>query len=406
MSDPEAVATTVLLVGLLVIGNGLVKVALEKAGLPPMAGYLALGGALGAADRAATMLTGFARDALEFLAAVGVVVLLFRVGLESNPRKLVRQLPVAGPALVVDVVANAVLGFLAARYVLGVDVVAALFAGVALTATSVGVSLSPWRDAGALDSDVGALLLDVAELDDVSGVVLMALLLAFVHTLGGSDLVGPALGAAGGIALRLVALGGLCLLFARYLEGPLTGWFSAVAGKADLVVLVAGVSFVIAATAGGLGFSLAIGAALAGLTFSRDVHRRTIDRSLGSLFQLFAPFFFIGIGLAVETQGLAAAIGIAVILLVTGTLGKVVGVGLAVAPRVGWTAGLLVGASMVPRAEIALIIVQQGRRLGEAVVPDTLYSGMVLMSLGSSVLATLAVPALLRRYPHAWRLPR
>jgi Kef-type K+ transport system membrane component KefB len=58
--------------------------------------------------------------ALELLAAIGVVVLLFRVGLESNPRKLLRRLPVAGPSLVADVVANAILGFLAARHVVGV----------------------------------------------------------------------------------------------------------------------------------------------------------------------------------------------------------------------------------------------------------------------------------------------
>jgi Kef-type K+ transport system membrane component KefB len=395
MSDGTPVPATVLLVGLLVIGNALIKFVLDKVGLPPMAGYLVLGGALGVVDRRLGILTTFARDALAFLAAVGVVILLFRVGLESNPRKLLRLLPVAGPVLVADVVPNAILGFVAARYLLGTDVVPALFAAVALTATSVGVSLAPWRDADAVSSDAGALLLDVAELDDIAGVLLMALLLAFVHGLAGTDLAGTAIA----LAARLVILAALCLLFARYVEASLTRWFSGPEDRPDLVVLVAGIGLAIAAAAGLLGFSLAIGAALAGLSFSRDTHHRTIDRSLSSLFQLLTPFFFIGIGLGVELEGLTAAAWVALVLLLAGVLGKLAGVGAAVARRAGWTVGLLVGVSMVPRAEIALIIVQQGHRLGEAVVSPVLYSGMVLMSLGSSILATLAVPTLLHRYP-------
>jgi Kef-type K+ transport system membrane component KefB len=388
-------------IGVLAIASVLVKVGLERARVPPMAGYLVLGAVLGAVAERTQLVSEFGRHAIELLAAIGIIVLLFRVGLESDPSKLVRQLPNAGFALLGSIVPSAVLGMLAVRYLLGADLVPSLFAGVALTATSVGISLAPWREAGAIDSDSGALLLDLAELDDLAGVILMVLLLAAVPAVQRGDglVVGPLVGSAAWLLVLLAVFTSLCLLFARYAEPPLTRRFGA--RSSDLTVLVAGVSFVIAAVAGWLGLSLAIGAVFAGLAFSRDPRRRAIGAAFGSLFQLFTPFFFIGIGFSLRMHAPTAAAVAAAVLLVVGIIGKLGGTGLAVATTSGSTAGLLVGASMVPRAEIAMIIMEHGRRMGETVVPDTLYAGMVLMCLASSVLASLVVPLLLRRYPQA-----
>lgn len=395
---PGAVVGAVLVIGLLAVASALVKVGLERVRVPPMAGYLVLGAVLGAAADRTQLFSEFGRHAIELLAAVGIVVLLFRVGLESDPSKLVRQLPNAGFALLGSIVPSAVLGMLAVRYLLGADLVPSLFAGVALTATSVGISLAPWREAGAIDSDSGALLLDLAELDDLAGVILMVLLLAAVPAVQRGDglVIGPLAGSAAWLLLLLAVFAALCLLFARYAEAPLTRRFEA--GSGDLSVLVTGVSLIIAAVAGWLGLSLAIGAVFAGLAFSRDPRRRAIGGAFGSLFQLFTPFFFIGIGFSLRMHTPVAAALTAAVLLVAGIIGKLAGTGLAVAATSGSAAGLLIGASMVPRAEIAMIIVEHGRRMGDTVVPDTLYAGMVLMCLASSVLASLAVPLLLRRY--------
>ena len=90
------------------------------------------------------------------------------------------------------------------------------------------------------------------------------------------------------------------------------------------------------------------------------------------------------------------ALGVGAVLLVVAVAGKVLG-GLAVVRAVGWTGGLLIGVSMVPRAEIAMIIMAEGRRLGAWAVPDELFSGMVVVSLGTSVLAAVATPLLLAR---------
>jgi Kef-type K+ transport system membrane component KefB len=236
-------------------------------------------------------------------------------------------------------------------------------------------------------------------------VLLLALLLALVPALqrGDQDVLWPLAGATAAVTLSLAVLVGLGVLFARHVEASLTRGFARAERRPDVIVLVTGVGLVVAALAGLLGFSLAIGASLAGFAFSRDPRRQAIDRAFGAVFQLFTPFFFIGIGLTLELEAVGLALGTGAVLLVAGVAGKLLGTGLAVARTSGWTAGLLIGVSMVPRAEIALIIMRQGQRLGEAVMPGSLYAGMVFMSLASSVLASLAIPALLRRYPQAAR---
>lgn len=117
---------------------------------------------------------------------MGIVFLLFRVGLESELRKLVENLRDATLVWLADIAASGALGFVFAHHLLGLALVPSLFVAVAMTATSVGVSVAVWREEGALDSRRGQLLLDVAELDDVSDVVLMALLLAVAGVLLGA----------------------------------------------------------------------------------------------------------------------------------------------------------------------------------------------------------------------------
>jgi len=162
------------------------------------------------------------------------------------------------------------------------------------------------------------------------------------------------------------------------------------------MLLVAGFGFVVAAVVGWLGFSLAIGAFFAGLIFSRDPEWVTIDEAFSSLYDLFGPFFFVGIGLTVDLGIIGSALGLGALLLVAGALGKIGGTWLAVA---GSAAGLLIGISMVPRAEIAMIIMQHGRALGDWAVPEELFGAIVAMALGSCLVTPVVMRSLLRRYP-------
>jgi Kef-type K+ transport system membrane component KefB len=282
---------------------------------------------------------------------------------------------------------------------LGEGVVPSLFVGTAMMATSVGVSVFVWREEGLLETPAGGLMLDAAELDDISSVVLLAVLLHAAPVIHGG---GAGLGAAltaeiasllGKLALLVIG----CAAFARWLEAPLLRYLERLEGPTDRTLTVAAVGVMVAGLSGLLGFSVAIGAFFAGLAFSRDPHAVRIDASFDPIYHLLTPFFFISIGLAI-TPGLSLT-GVAALLVAVAVVGKLVGHGVpALGPLSRWSA-LTLGLSMVPRAEIAMVVMQEGHRLGEWAVPAALFSGMVVVSAVTCLLGPLAVRALLRAHP-------
>ena len=343
----HSLSLLVLLAGLLLVASLLVRAGLRRLQVPGLVGFLALGFLLRLADGWWPVLSGEATAVFDFLAKIGVVVLLFRIGLESNLRGLARQLPRAGPIWAGNVLLSGVAGYATAHWLLGFERIPSLFAAVAFTATSVGVSMALWRRKDALDSPSGELLVDVAELDDLSGVGLMAVLFALV----------PMLRDPGASATTLI----------------------------------------IAAIAGWLGFSLAIGALFAGLLFSRDPDAIKFDASFESIYELFMPFFFIGIGLGMAPASLPRGLGLGAVLLAAAAAAKLAGAGAPALLSTGRRGALLIGLSMIPRAEITMIIMQRGRQLGDWAVPPRLYSGMVVVCAATCVVIPLLLDQLLDR---------
>ena len=391
----------ILLVGCIIVLAILVRNGFNRAGLPSLVGFMILGFLLNLADFIYGFLSPRAREIFEFLAQLGIITLLFRIGLESNIFKLLGQLRRASYVWLSGVGLSAALGYGTAYYILGLALIPSLFIAIALTATSVGVSVGIWQEAGAMDSPTGELLLDVAEMDDISAIILMALLFAVVPVLTTGDRsVLPVLGQT--IALltvKLVAFAGGCYLFAHFLEQRLTTFFQEFASPPAPMLVVAGIGFVMAALAGLLGFSVAIGAFFAGLIFSRDPASVTIDASFGPVYELFSPFFFIGIGLNVDPHLLVGALGLGAVLLVGAVAGKVLGHGVPTWFALGGSSALLLGLSMIPRAEIAMIIMEQGLELGPWAVPPEAYAAMVMVSAATCLFPPLLVRSLLRRWP-------
>ncbi|HKJ88418.1 MAG TPA: cation:proton antiporter, partial [Gammaproteobacteria bacterium] len=178
--SPEGAQTHALLIALVgggVVAATVIKTLFNRGGLPPLIGYLLLGFFLSAADDYWGLMTPPIRYAFGLLADVGITALLFRVGLDSHPGKLMEKLPRASFIWTGDIAVSALAGFAAAFWLLDVSLIPSLILATALTATSLGVAVPPWQEVGALDSPTGQLLVDVGELDDLSGVALMALLL-------------------------------------------------------------------------------------------------------------------------------------------------------------------------------------------------------------------------------------
>jgi Kef-type K+ transport system membrane component KefB len=391
----------ILLVGCIIVLAILVRSSFTRGGLPPLVGFMVFGFLLNLADFHYTFLSPWAREIFKLLAELGIITLLFRVGLESNIFKLLRQLRRASYIWISGVGLSGALGYGIAYYLVGLALIPSLFIAIALTATSVGVSAGIWQEAGAINSPTGELLIDVAELDDISAIIFMALLFAVAPVLEtGDGMVFPLLGRTTVLlVVKLLAFGAGCYLFAQFLEQRLTKFFQRIGSPPAPMLLVAGIGFVIAALADLMGFSVALGAFFAGLVFSRDPASVTIDASFGSLFELFSPFFFISIGLNINPDLLVGALGLGLVLLLGAILGKVVGHGVPTWFALGGSGAVLLGFSMVPRAEIALIIMEQGVELGPWAVPPEAYAAMVMVSAVTCLFPPLMVKSLLRRWP-------
>ncbi|EDX75866.1 ATP synthase ab C terminal domain protein [Coleofasciculus chthonoplastes PCC 7420] len=118
-----------------------------------------------------------------------------------------------------------------------------------------------------------------------------------------------------------------------------------------------------------------------------------------ALYELFTPFFFIGIGLKINPSALTAALGMGGILLVAAVLGKLIGAGGPTLLTTGWTGAALIGVSMVPRAEITMIVMGKGLSLGEWAVSNQVFAAMVVVSAVTSILAPIILRSLLNKLP-------
>jgi Kef-type K+ transport system membrane component KefB len=346
------------------------------------------------------VLGGAGESLFEFLMQLGIIVLLFRVGLESHLDRLLKQLRSATPIWIGNVVGSWLLGFAGAYFVVGLDLLTSVVAGTALTATSVGVTTAVWQQAGALETPTGERFLDVAELDDISGVVFMALLFTLLPALreGEGSVTALAVGKTiGRFAFILAALWAGCYLFSRYVEERMTSFFAQLKPAGEPIAMVAGSGVLIASLAALAGFSAAIGAFFAGLAFSRDPKRVYLDAAFKPLYELLSPFFFIGVGLAVAPATLGSATGAAALLLAAALAGKLIG---AFFPALLCSTpgqAAVIALSMTPRAEISMVIMKQGHQMGKDVVPDNVYSAMVLVSAATCALVPPILYTLIQR---------
>ncbi len=388
-----------LLLGLSIVLSVLTKWGLQRLKLPAAVGWLGIGILLRAADGQWNWLSAGPHEVFGFLSTVGVACLLFRVGLQCHLRSLIAQFGRAVRIWAVDFLLSGLSGFCAAYFWLGLSLPTSLIIATALTATSVGVSVVAWQQRGRLQSPTGQLMLDVAELDDIS-VVAMSLLFALLPALQAGEngsLIPLLISTFSLFGLKLLGFAVVCYLFSQFVEERLTTLFRRMNPPADPMLLIVAACLLIGALAEYLGLSIAVGAFLAGVMFSRDPQHVRIEASFDLLYSFFTPFFFIGLGLDIDVSAILPVLGAGLVLSIAAIFGKVAG---------KWAPGLqieshsmaaLLGFSMIPRAEIAMIIVQRGMQLGEWAMPPDVFGAMVVVSLSTCVLSPLVVHVLLGR---------
>jgi Kef-type K+ transport system membrane component KefB len=341
------------------------------------------------------------------LAAIGVVILLFEVGLESDPVKMARVGVSAFAVAVVGVVLPMALGY-------GVHWGFApesswhthLFIGATLAATSVGITARVLKDLGRVQTITGQIILGAAVIDDVLGLVVLAVVSGIVQAAnsGGSIEIGGLLW----IIAKAVAFLGVALALgrpaARYLFRVAT-WL-----EVERVLLAAALAFcfALAFAAAQVGLAPIVGAFAAGLVLDEVHYRELAHREahglevrLEPLSGFLVPIFFVITGAAVDLRvfGDAAVLGLAIGLTVAAIAGKQA---CALAARGPGVHPLSVGVGMIPRGEVGLIFADQGARLflhGEAVIGPKTYAAVIVMVIVTTIITPPALTWSLRRAP-------
>jgi Kef-type K+ transport system membrane component KefB len=381
--------------GVMLTLGPLIKAVCQRIRIPISVGHILLGLTVGSMLKPLDALASpVFEGSFAVLAQLGIVALLFRVGLRSHTSALLEKLPDASVIWIVNVAGTFGAGYLVARYGLDWSIETSLVIGTAFTATSIAVSLAAWDELGMVNSDTATTLLDVAELDDLSAAVLLAILLgALPVMLNGSNGLWLQVGASSVtvmIKLAVFILG--CYLFAHYFEAPFTHLNRQLGNSPfSMTLCILGVGLVIAAIAGALGFSIAVGAFFAGLAFSRDPEAVREDGGFTYLYEFLTPFFFIHIGMQTDFSVLLQAGDIGLILFAAAAISKLLFTAAPALLSMSRGDAVTLGVSMIPRAEIALVVIYECRAIDSRIVPPEVFAGMVLVSLATSVLAPIVL---------------
>lgn len=324
----------------------------------------------------------------ELFAEIGVVLLLFQVGVETRLHELLRVGVTALAVGALGVLLPFGGGFLAAE-IAGGDLATAVFLAAALTATSVGITSNVLRDLGGLHTRSGRIILGAAIIDDVLAIMILSV---------ATGVAAGSLSAARILSLIVVAvlfivvvlIGGTRILRRRrslltdpeFAETPFLPGMILMLGLASLASII--------------GLAAIIGAFLAGMVVGESSERHALEAEVAPVAAFFTPFFFGFIGAQVDLAGLANVEAILILLGITAlaVASKFIGAFIG-AVRQGLWRGVLVGWGMVPRGEVGIVVAGLG--LSAGAIDSEIYSVVVGMAILTTLIVPPALPFLLRK---------
>ncbi len=328
-------------------------------------------------------------EVISVLAELGVIVLLFEIGLESDLRELGKVGYQAAVVAVVGVAAPFILGTVGLVTLFHVAVIPAIFAGAALTATSIGITSKVLSELGQLKSTEGQIIVGAAVIDDVLGIIVLAVVASLAKT-GEVDLLN---------VVYLIISASAFLLGAILLGKFFNQSFVAIADKLQTrgALLIPAFTFalVMAVLANIIHLEAILGAFAAGLVLDETDKRKELDQQVMPIADLLVPIFFVTVGAKADLSVLNPAVAenragliIAAFLIVVAIVGKIV---------TGWAVfgqpdvnRLAVGVGMIPRGEVGLVFAGIGSASG--VLDRPLEAAIIVMV----ILTTFLAPPLLQ----------
>ena len=328
-------------------------------------------------------------EVISVLAELGVIVLLFEIGLESDLRELSKVGAQAAVVAIVGVVVPFTLGTLGLVSIFHVAVIPAIFAGAALTATSIGITSKVLAELGHLKSTEGQIIVGAAVIDDVLGIIVLAVVASLAKT-GEVDLLN---------VLYLIVSASAFLLGAILLGKFFNTGFVAIADKLQTrgALLIPAITFalIMACLASAIHLEAILGAFAAGLVLDETDKRNELDQQVMPIADFLVPIFFVTVGAKADLGVLnpmvaenRAGLIIAAFLIVVAVVGKVV---------TGWAVfgqaevnRLAIGVGMIPRGEVGLVFAGIGTASG--VLDRPLEAAIIMMV----ILTTFLAPPLLQ----------
>ncbi len=394
-----------LVVAAMLAGGKLLGEGAERLGLPAVLGELVAGLLLGPSLLGVVPAAGQpGAEMITVLAELGVILLLFEVGLETDLAEMFKVGPAAAAVAAVGVTIPFALGWAFWAYFPhpamqdgGALGTVAIFVGATLTATSVGITARVLGDLGRMATAEARIILGAAVIDDVIGLVILSVVSGIA---AGGTVTAAGVGATFAIAIGFLVA---ALVLGNLLVPRVADRILRMRVRGVVVAVSIAFALALAALAAQVGSALIIGAFAAGLILRETRHAATVEHEVRPVAALLAPIFFVNVGAAADVRLLdPTRPGAGAVLLVAGALTVIAVAGKLVA---GWAAPwvryhrLTVGAGMVPRGEVGLIFADVGRQAG--LLSDMTFSIVLLMVMATTFIAPVALKLIFARVPAA-----
>ncbi|MDR0931223.1 MAG: cation:proton antiporter [Clostridiales bacterium] len=344
---------------------------MRKIRMPQVLGMLIAGVLLGASG------LGVIQNGpiLSAIAELGVVVLMFTAGMETNITILKKTWKQAIVIALFGVALPMIAGF-AIGEVYNLGAIHSIFLGVVLTATSISITVETLREMGKLNTPTGTVILGAAVIDDVLGIMILSVALGFAET-GEISLGGMA-----SIIAKFIIFVAIALVLGHVVRKYFVATNQKLGKVRRLTIFALAFCLGLSYLAERFGLADITGAYLAGVILANSMSREYIDERISTLSHVFfTPIFFAGIGLQTQLSGFnMGVVMFSLVFIIAAIVTKIIGCGIAgVMCKFKTSEALQIGIGMIPRGEVALIVASKGLALGY--MDDKMFASTIIMVL-------------------------
>jgi len=332
---------------------------------------------------------GSISEVISLLSELGVIILLFEIGLESDLKELIRVGPQAAVVAIVGVAVPFVAGTTGLILLFGVPAIPAIFAGAALTATSIGITAKVLAEIQRLSSREGQIIIGAAVLDDVLGIIVLAVVASLAKT--GEIQVSNIIYLVVGASVFLIG----SILLGRLLSPYFVALVDRLQTRGNLLLPSLIFAFVLSYIGAAIHLEAILGAFAAGLILAETDKQKQLEEQILPIADMLVPIFFVVVGARTDVsvlnpfvQSNQEGLIIASFLVIVAIIGKVV-TGLAVFGQPGINR-LAIGVGMIPRGEVGLVFAGVGASTG--ILSKSLNAAIIAMV----IITTFIAPPLLR----------